>query len=426
MSILDKLAEEYNEPEEYEAQEWKPDLSSDIDYMIPFPGVAQDIQQWILKNSIYPQPAIAYAATMSILSTAYGRYLRYGNIKGNLMFIAMAESGEGKDWPFKACELILRAINLDHCISGQMASGSAMMEALQETPSMLFHIDEFGNYLNSINNKNANVYSREIVDIMTKAYTDAHLTLTGKRCKGSEAIKIKEPNLCVLGLSTERQIFDGLRTSDLANGSLARYSVLFGLRGLMPKRIRPNYEVPDNIKSGLMDLINSFNNQLFIVSKNLEVSEEYDDLRFQYMCEVKEKSNSLLEKNDGKEAFIPIYNRIVYRAVQSAMLIDQCKSADVLTWFFELEKKSCDIFVKKFMHLGADNEDESMFKWLQSKIIESGKKGIKAADLTRKTQKIKTRARNEMINELLNCDLIFKREIKTGKQRPTTFYYWKK
>lgn len=413
------------EAAEFEAQDWNPNLSGEIDYIIPFPGLAMDIQQWILENSIYPQPAISYAATLAVLSTAIGRYLAYENIKGNLMFLCMAESGEGKDWPFKAAQTILNAVGLGDAVHGRMASGAALMETLRDYPSMLFHIDEFGNYLASINGKNSSQYSKEIVDIMTQAYTSPDGSLFGKKTKGCDPIKIIEPNLCVMGLSTERQVFDGLRTSDLANGSLARYSLLFGVGGLLPRRIKcARRQPPDSIIEGLKELIDRYKSKFVICSEQLDVSEEYDNEKFRLVTDIKKMSN---EFKGEKAAFIPMYGRIAVRCIQQAMLIDQCQSIEVLRWLEQLELKSVELFAKKFNHLGADNENERMAKMLEAKIKEAGKNGISASTLTLSTRQITPQARSFLLSELLSNGIIAKakKRIKHS-QKESTFYFWVK
>jgi hypothetical protein len=409
---------------EEEAQDWKPNLAGEIDYLIPFDGIAKHIQEWILSTSMYPQPAIAFAATMSVLAVTIGRSIRIENIKGNLMYIAMAESGEGKDWPFKAAKKIIDAIGLSDRVCKKAASGAALMEALSESPSLLFHIDEFGNYLSSINGKNSNQYSKEIVDIITEAYTSADGELTGKRTKGNEPIRVIEPNLCVMGLSTERQVFDGLRTSDIANGSLARYSMLFGDNGMLPRRVNyKSHEVPGYIVDGLKELMTLYEKPFFLSSQQLSISKQYDDEKFNLSYRTKEMINRL-KGND--KSFIPMYNRIAFRSVQQAMLIDRCTDIDVLLWLEKLELASVNIFAKKFMHLGADNEDERLAKLLQAKIKEAGKNGILASSLTRSTQQIKTSVRKQMIEELLAHGIIGEAKSSTGGQRPSTLYYWKK
>lgn len=411
------------EQEEFEAQDWNPNLSSWIDYIIPFPGLARDIQSWILENSIYPQPAISFAATMSILAVSYGRYIAYENIKGNLMFLCMAESGEGKDWPFKCAKLILGAAGLGLDVYDRMASGAALIESLVDSPSMLFHIDEFGNYLSSINGKNSSQYSKEIVDIMTQAYTSADGEIHGKKTKGNPPLIIKEPNLCVFGLATERQVFDGLKTSDLANGSLARYSLLFGVNGQLPKRVKNTQRnPPEHIIENLRGLRDTHKKNAWPYSAQLPVSDEYDDEKYRLVTDIKKMMN---EFQGDKVAFTPMYGRIAVRCIQQAMLIDQCQSIDVLRWLEKLELASADLFMKKFMHLGADNEDERLAKLLQAKIKEAGKNGIVSKSLQLKTLQIKPNIRAAMLDELVRDGVIARVKKKVdGSQRESTFYYW--
>lgn len=406
----------------YEVQDWNPNLSSEIDYIIPFPGLARDIQAWILQESIYPQPSISFAATMSILSVSIGRYVAFENIKGNLMFLCMAESGEGKDWPFKCAKYILNEVGLGEDVYEQMASGAALIESLVDSPSMLFHVDEFGNYLASINNKNSSQYSREIVDIMTKSYTSADSEISGKKTKGNSPLKISEPNLCVFGMSTERQVFDGLRTSDLANGSLARYSLLFGVNGQLPRNITPNRNPPESIINGLRELIDKHKKAAWPYSAQIERSDDYKNEKFRIMTDIKKMTNVFSAEDS---AFTPMYGRVAVRCIQQAMLIDQCQSIDVLQWLEKMELASVKLFKKKFLHLGADNEDERQAKLLQSKIKESGKNGISAAALTRSTQQVKPHIREATLAEWVRHGIIAKEGKKIeGRQRETTFYYW--
>ncbi len=419
----DRLRKKEND--EPQAQDWKPDLSGDIDYIIPFPCIARDIQQWILKESIYPQPAIAFAAAMSVMSVAIGRNIAYENIKGNLMFIAMAESGEGKDFPFKAAKLILEAIGMGDSLHGKMASGAAFMDSLEESPTMLFYIDEFGEYLSSINGKNANQYSKEIVVLLTEAYTSANSSLSGKKTKGNAAKKIIEPNVCVFGLSTERQIFDGLKTSDLANGSLARYSLLFGVNGLLPIKLKlHNIQVPKSIIDDLLALQQQYAKDVFLCSTQLPVTEAYSEAKYDLVYRLKEKSNSLTGDN---KSFAPMYNRAAVRCLQGAMLIDQCKSIETLNWFEKIEMASIKVFSQKFKHLGSDNENERLTKLLKARIKEAGSKGITAKELGSKTAQILPMLRKQLLDELTANNSIHIKLVKlNGSQRPTAYYFWTK
>src|SRR5574343_74748 len=135
-TLLQKSISQLAKPEEKTAQKWNDDLSSEIDYMIPDEFVlASDIQKWILSTSIKKQPAIALAATLTILSVVIGRHIHCDGIKGNIINVCLAGSGEGKDHPLKCVDRVLSAIEMESCITAQVASGAALFEAVQRSPS---------------------------------------------------------------------------------------------------------------------------------------------------------------------------------------------------------------------------------------------------------------------------------------------------
>jgi hypothetical protein len=408
-----------------DVQDWVASPSSSIDYIIPFPSVARDIQQFILSNSIYPQPAFAYAAAMAVVGTCVGRNLRYTNLKGNMMFIGMLESGEGKDHPFKMAKKILKAVGLENRVESKCASGAALFEALEANPSLLLHIDEYGHYMDGINGKGANVYAKEIVTIMTEAYTSSSDELVGKRTKGGEPIRIEEPNLSVFGMSTERQIFDGLRSSDVADGSLARYMMLFGTSGLRHKRLHYSQltaPVPEGIINSLKKLIED-NKYNVLSSRQVEILDKFDDAKHRLNDDLQD----MYEKSSFDLKFKPFYRRIVVRATQVSLLIDKCQSVEVFEWARDLELATLKVFIKKFNHLSADNENERMYKMIENMIKESGKKGILKKDLTNKTRQVQTYMRKQIIAELIDDGAIFEEKKKIGKSpRASSFYYWRK
>ena len=428
--FLDEIAEQelnsFDPENRPEAQEWTSNLSANIDYIVPFPGIVQDIQRWILKTSLYEQPGFAYIAAQCVVGVAVGRITSVQNIKGTVMAICMAESGEGKDWPFKAAARILEAVDMGDRVYKKLASGAALMDVLNENPSALLHLDEAGNYLNAINGKGANGYAKEIMGIITECYTSGGDSFTGKRIKDHAPDPIIEPNICVMGASTENQVFDSLRTTDVADGSISRFQMVFGDNGLMPKRLPRDMsrEVPEHIVTGLKELIRARNKGLYLYSKQLTVSEEYHNEMYKMFCNIKRMSNKL--KGD-KAAFKPVYNRIGVRCVSAAMNIDGCQSIDVLNWVKNIELKGLDVFIKKFIHLGADNENEKLAKLLQAKIKESGINGITAKGLLQKTRSIQPHVRKMMLEEMITNNMIhIERKKVNGSTRETQFYFWTK
>lgn len=407
------------------AQDWREDLSASIDYMIPFPGLAQDIQQWILGTSKKRQPALAFAATLAILATAYGRNIQLDGIKGNVMLMCLADSGEGKDWPLKCCDKILEAVGLESRVNGQMASGAALIETVVSEPSMLLCIDEVGHYFAGINSKSSNQFSREIMPIMTEMYTSAGDAYRSKKSVTRGSHKILEPNLSVLGMSTERQIMEALKSSEVADGSLARFGVFFGQNNVpIAQKRQSGSTVPDNIKNSLAAIIEKYKAPYILKSHVLDPCE---DFILERLAIENYFNNLAITLEPNRAMFKPFYYRCGVRVFQMSLLIDQCQSVDVLHWCKDIVKKSTDIFIKKFLHLAADNETERLVKIIERAIKESGVSGITGSDLYRKTRQVPTQMRKGLIAEMLENRTIFSKDfLIDGAKKPVTRYFWRK
>ena len=426
---IEQYKEEINATTEVvEAQEWIPDITNGIDYEIKAPGLARDIQQWILSTSIKRQPALAFAATLAVLSTAYGRAYSIDGVKGNVMMLCMAESGEGKDWPIKAATKILASVGLGENVYGQMASGAALVDAVSDTPNALLTIDEAGHYFSSINSKTSNQYSREIMPIITELYTSSADQYREKKRKGQESRIIKEPNLCFLGMTTERQILDSLKSTEVMDGSLARFLVIFGEKHVAINHDRiKSRNVPEHITEELKKKLNLFDSSPHFESTAIDVSDEY--LAEKYFQDDKFNHLSIdMEKAGGDKAvFKTLYKRISVMSLQLALLLDLGESIETYEWCMRLVWSSADVFIKKFQHLCADNENEKMSKTVERTIKEAGKNGLTCKELYQKTRSVPIYVRKQIISELLENNLIFENEMRIqGSRKYSKKYFWKK
>jgi len=107
------------------------------------------------------------------------------------------------------------------------------------------------------------------------------------------------------------------------------------------------------------------------------------------------------------------------------MLIDGAQDVAVYDWCISIVVQSADVFIKKFMHMCADNDNERYSKILQRVIKEAGKDGIKLSDLTRRTQAINPSLKKQLLAEFIGSGLVFERLEPCG-QRPVTRYFWQK
>jgi len=423
-----------------DVQDWNKDITNGIDYIIPFDGVAKDIQKWILSTSKIKQPAIALAATLAVLGVVIGRDIDYDGIKGNLMTVCIAGSGHGKDHPLKCADRLLESVGMGDRVYSRLASGAALFETVHRHQSCLLQIDEIGHYLGSINDKGSNQFSKEIMPMMTEMYTSASGVFRDKARKGESKKTITAPNLNVIGMTTERQVIDTMKTSTLADGSLARFLVLFGEE---PKALNHSIidkEPPKDLIDKLMSLKVSTDDKVKLPSSDTDNAGKGF------------KSHSVLKQDDYYSEWVNIQNyffdnagkarnsggddamfeashrRAAVMALQVALVIDQCKNIEVLKWAADLIEKSANVFAAKFKHLAADNETERLVKMVEGAIKEAGKNGITKKEFYNKTRQVPTVMKDGILKDLIGADKIrFDDFVKIkGSQRSSTVYYWLK
>lgn len=412
---------------EPEAQEWKDNLSDDIDYVIPFDCIARDIQLWILDTSEKKQPAIALCSALAIMATVKGRLLRFnGGIKGNPMFMILADSGDGKDWGLQCIQKFLHESNMGYRVATKMASGAALTDKLEETPSLCLCVDEAGHDKNNITGKNSSSHAKEIVPMITEMYSRSASVYISKTSKANGTKTISEPNLVYYGASTEKQFFKASNEDEVEDGSLARYFVVFGEKDAPPNMGRARAKsIPSHIKDYLMGysrIIYADNFTSDEVSIDTEYLQEFDYMRMRYHALAVECG-----KKESTQIFKPFYKRLAVKAAQIALLIDECKDVKVLEWAANLCEQANDIFIKKFNHKVASNTHESMVKTIEAAIKESGKAGISKSGMYNRTRSIPKYLKESILTDMIESGKVFTRDIRIGNARQETkHYFWKK
>lgn len=413
-----------------EAQDWHDTVSQGIDYLIPFDCLARKIQLWILKRSRKKQPALALLSALTVIGVIQGRSYKFDGIKGNIYSLGVLGSGMGKEEAQNCLVLLLEALELGSHIETSLASGAALFDFVYDKGSCVCLIDEAGHFYKNTG-YGSNQFSKEIIPMLTMLYTKATSQYRDKARAGKPGNVITEPNLCFFGATTEGQLMDSMKTSEVADGSLARYFVVFG-----DENARRNKDYCDDkalFNEIVLELKRMRNKCDMDFNSNggrgvdVELHPDYLAKKDAYADYFDEKGFEVAGLKVEKSKFKPFYMRLLVRAMQIAGLIDKCASIDVLDWCVSIVEQSNEAMIKKFLHLSSDNEMQSWCKLIEGKIKEAGKKGIASRDLTRLTQKAPPHVRKAYLAELLECDLIFTVPKRiNGSQKPTTYYFWKK
>jgi hypothetical protein len=381
----------------------------------------------ILASAIRPQPWLAVGASLTALGTLMGRKVRTdSDLRSNLYVIGLAESGGGKDHARKAIkEMFAQAGFAAHLGGERIASGAGLISALTRQPASLFQIDEFGKFMaNVVDKHRAPKHLSEIWDLFTELATSAATTFMGAEYadqKERPRQDIIQPCACVHGVTAPGPFWESLSTGSLQDGSLARFLV-FRSEDDIPDRNRTPRSLRD-VPQPLLDALKAIANagssnrgnlaqtgSATIVPAPLLVEMDppalavFDDLDLEMTTRqraaVGTEQGAVLARvweNAAKVALI--------KAVSANPYAPVIREPDAL-WARELVAHCIGtLLLQSERHL-ADTRTEKHHKKVLEIVRAAGGKGIRRRDLTRKTQFLDLRVRQEVLQTLIESEQI--------------------
>ena len=381
----------------------------------------------ILASAIRPQPWLAIGAALTALGTLMGRKVRTdSDLRSNLYVIGLAESGGGKDHARKAIkEMFAQAGFASHLGGERIASGAGLIAALSRQPASLFQIDEFGKFMaNVVDKHRAPKHLSEIWDLFTELATSAATTFMGAEYadqKERPRQDIIQPCACVHGVTAPGPFWDSLSTGSLQDGSLARFLVFRSEddipdRNRTPRSLR---DVPQPLLDALKavaDVGHSKRGNLaqaggatiapapMLVQMEPAALAIFDDLDLEMTTRqraaVGTEQGAVLARvweNTAKVALI--------KAVSADPNTPVIRERDAL-WARELVAHCVGTLLQQSERHLADTRIEKHHKRVLEIIRAAGQQGIRRRDLTRKTQFLDLRVRQEVLQTLVESEQI--------------------
>jgi hypothetical protein len=194
------------------------------------PGVIKEIVEHNLATALYPQPEIALAGAIALVSTLIGRKVTDAyNTRSNLYVVALAESGSGKDHSRDMNRRILTAANCS-MLEGpeELASSAGIVASLVEHPARLLQIDEIGDVFGVIRGAgNKSPWLASILRLLKSLYSSSKGEFRAGGYKSIEQNKIiDQPSLTIYGNATE-DFWESISPKVVKDGTLGR-TVVFG------------------------------------------------------------------------------------------------------------------------------------------------------------------------------------------------------
>ena len=394
-------------------------------------GLVKEIKDYIVRTAIYPHPMLALGAALTVVGTVAGRRYSYDhNIRTNLYVLGLAPSGSGKGSVLAGVQTILGDSGFDGLMGGSVpASGSAVVSRIIESPVTTYVIDEFGMMLRAMADPAAAGHIKDITKVWTELYTASAGRYADKDRtdrKVNVPRLVHQPSLSVFGITNAVHVWQSITPDSMLDGSLARYIVLETDESYpMPAFNRMAPKTPDHIIAGLQKVAE---HGIAVGGGNLHeaggpcvpsirpiiASDEVEAMwRSLMVAEVE------LKRKHDKNGLAPIYGRMVEQAKKLALIhaigrdtvFTQIDVVDA-EWAIGTVKILTERLAANLLKHVAKNQQERGAKDLL-KIIRNERKWMSKSDLTRKTQWLKARERDEIIADFIDSNQLEHRLVGT-------------
>lgn len=403
--------------------------------LIPQDGLLREIYDYVMSISRKEQPLAAIGSAIAVVSTLMNRkYSSYTNLRANVFIATLIPSGQGKDVVMAAVPDLLIKSGAERFVGGEPVSGSAIISALSEVPVRCYALDEYGRYLASVNNKNANPTKIEIGDVLTKIWSCSNKPYTGKEKadrKTNKQIIIKNPFVTVNGVTVPERFWDSISSMDASDGFLGRYIVLNSpdyAKTLFPDHVSPPVSLITRLQA-LYEYYPQGGNLADVYSPEMEVEPVVlvpDPEARETWEEIAEKYSRIAFE---KKQFSSIYNRVAENAMKLAMIFAVSRdmktprlSLESITWGAELAIWSAETVVEQIQRCVSDDESEKLSKQIIAIIEDAGPEGISPSILVRKKGLGKSRfVWSGIMDQLKDSGAVFLRTRKPeGAGKPST------
>ena len=247
-SLLERAAEEApvvmmdEAPDDAEEEAAPPKQSSLPPELLTPPGILRDIVAYILSTAQRPQPGLAVTAALSLAGTVLGRKVATETgLRSNLYLVGVAGTSVGKEHARNVVKNVLNAARLADFIGGEdIGSGQGLISRVAASPNVLFQIDEFGLFMQDVQNPKAGSHRASILTNFIKLFSSAGTVFHGTEYanqKERPRQDIEYPCVNLHATTTPETLFDALGSAHVTSGYLNRMLVTLSA-GDRPKRQR--------------------------------------------------------------------------------------------------------------------------------------------------------------------------------------------
>lgn len=376
-------------------------------HLLHVPGLIEAVVQHNLATATRPQPVLALAAAITLQAVLCARKVRdeRGN-RTNLYCVGIAASGAGKEHARKVNKNILFAADLiEHDGSEDLASDAGLLAAVEIEPAILFQIDEFGRFLRTIGDPKKAPHLFNVLTALMKLYSSADTVFRGKAYADPKRNKvIDQPCVSVYGTTVPEHFFESLTADSLSDGFIARLLVFEA--DTTPARQRVRATLPPDQIIAMAAWWGAFrpggnlaaeHPEPLVITTTPEAGAIFDRLASQVDARIAEPdaaASALWSRAEEKACRLAL----IYACSRDhlAPVID----ADAASWACEL----AEYLTRRMLFVAHEWVADGQFDAQQKRVLRVVRRAggkISRSELCRKTQWLKQRERQEVIDNML-------------------------
>lgn len=389
---------------------------------IPTDGIIGQVIKYNLATSMYPQPELALAGALALVSTITGRKVQteFGT-RTNVYVLGLGESGSGKESARKVNkDLLYLAGGEIHIGPERLASSAGLTAFVKDRLAVLFQIDEIGNMLATMKNPGKAAHLYNIGTVLMQMYSSSDCMWIGDAYADmKQTPQVDQPHPVVYGTCTPDGFWLNLTTDNVSNGLLGRMLV-FEAPGYVDKRRPAKIDPPEALlerirqwvefRSGGIDRSKSYP----VTIRHTEEALERYESHLEAICKQRRKESreaaALWSRSGEKTAKLALLfacSREPYSEHLRVELDDVERAIKIANWL-----------TRRMLRQVHDYVSANFVEDNKKKVLRTIGKGIPLNELTRKTQWLRGKERSEILMELIDQQLIEIKETPTrGRMR---------
>jgi hypothetical protein len=406
-------------------------------------GLVGDLARYMIDTARRPQPLLAVGASLCALGALMGRrYRTDSNLRSNLYVVGIADSGSGKNHAREIVNEVFFEAGLAHHLGGnKIASGAGLLTALHRQPAILFQIDEFGMFLAAAaDRKRSPRHITEILDNMTELFTAAGGIFLGaeyaNRDGSNERRDIVQPCLCVYGTTTPLHFWGALQGANVLDGSLARFLILPSDEDYPDENLAAGMREPPPALIDGLELVAAGGGRLCgnLAGRTAGPETAVDPMVVPMAGEARDRFHVLSGEITAElraaagTPFTAILARIAENAAKLALIVAVGRDPatplirlEDAVWAIDFVRHHARRTIEAVERHVADTETEANLKRLREIIRVAGTNGITKSEITRASQWLKARDRDDILITLVESGDVVTGMRETGGRKAMVF-----